>query len=76
MPPCWVCNHYGLDSKTCLAVGNDYNDLDLLLWSNFSRVVANAPLYLRRQFTMVSDYRNDGFSEAVSEWWQFVKTNP
>jgi hypothetical protein len=72
----WVCNHYGLDSKTCLAVGNDYNDLDLLLWSNFSRIVANAPLCLRRQFAMVSDYREDGFSEAVSEWWQFVKTNP
>jgi len=68
----WVCERYGLDQKRSLAIGNDYNDIDLLLWSNFSRVVANAPIPLRRQFPVVSNNESDGFSEAVSEWWQFV----
>jgi len=68
----WVCKRYRLDPKRSLAIGNDYNDIDLLLWSNFSRVVANAPIPLRRQFPVVSNNERDGFSEAVSEWWQFV----
>lgn len=64
----WVCEHYGIDQTTALAIGNDYNDLDLLHWSRFSRVVANAPPDLRRQFTMVRDHNNEGFAEAIADW--------
>jgi hypothetical protein len=66
----WICNHHKLNRKTSLAIGNDYNDLDLLLWSNFSRIVENAPLSLRRQFTVVPDNKNNGFSKAVADWRQ------
>ena len=70
----WVCEHYGIDQHTALAVGNDYNDLDLLHWGSFSRVVANAPPDLQRQFTVVSDHNNNGFAEAVADWRQIIST--
>jgi hypothetical protein len=70
----WVCKYYGIDQGTVLAVGNDYNDLDLLHWSSFSRVVANAPPDLRCQFTMVANHHNDGFTEAVTDWRKFIST--
>ena len=68
----WVCEHYGIDQHTVLTVGNDYNDLDLLHWGSFSRVVANAPPDLRRQFAMVADHNNDGFAEAVADWRKII----
>ena len=64
----WICEHYGINQHTVLAVGNDYNDLDLLHWGSFSRVVANAPPDLRRQFAMVADHNDNGFAEAVADW--------
>ena len=39
----WVCDHFGLDAATALAVGNDFNDVDMLRWASVARVVANAP---------------------------------
>ena len=64
----WICNRYGLDRDTTLVVGNDYNDLALLHWGQFSRVVANAPTDLRCQFQSVASHDHDGFSEAVAAW--------
>jgi hypothetical protein len=70
----WVCEHCGIDQHTALAIGNDYNDLDLLHWSSFSRVVANAPPDLQRQFAVVSDHNNNGFAEAVADWRHIIST--
>ena len=68
----WVCEYHGIDQHTVLTVGNDYNDLDLLHWGSFSRVVANAPPDLRRQFAVVADHNNDGFTEAVANWRKII----
>jgi hydroxymethylpyrimidine pyrophosphatase-like HAD family hydrolase len=37
----------GLDPGDCLAIGNDYNDLDLLAWAGRSYLTADAPEALR-----------------------------
>ena len=71
----WVCEHHRIDRHTVLTVGNDYNDLDLLHWGNFSRVVANAPPDLRRQFAMVADHNNGGFAEAVADWRKIISAS-
>lgn len=53
----------------CLAVGNDYNDMDLLEWADFGFVVGNAPEELRRRYPNVASNRESGFSDAVRRLW-------
>ena len=52
----------------CLAVGNDYNDLELLRSADLPRVVGNAPEELRALYPEVGHHDRDGFAEAVREW--------
>jgi hydroxymethylpyrimidine pyrophosphatase-like HAD family hydrolase len=58
----------GLPSTPVMAIGNDYNDLDLLHWAPHAYIVANAPAELRAQFATVSAYDCGGFAEAVADW--------
>lgn len=64
----WLSRYLGMERRSSFAVGNDYNDLDLLEWSHHSVVVANAPADLRSKFTVVAGHDNDGFAEAVESW--------
>jgi hydroxymethylpyrimidine pyrophosphatase-like HAD family hydrolase len=48
-----------------LAVGNDYNDLELLDWADHAFVVANAPAELCARYALVASNDEAGFSEAV-----------
>jgi len=64
----WVCSEFNLDSNEVFAIGNDYNDLDLLRWCTRSRVVANAPTELTSEFEVVASHDDDGFAQAVVEW--------
>jgi HAD superfamily hydrolase (TIGR01484 family) len=48
-----------------LAVGNDYNDLDLLDWADLGCVVANAPADLCTRYRRVASHDASGFTEAV-----------
>jgi Cof subfamily protein (haloacid dehalogenase superfamily) len=64
----WICSQLSLDHRRALAVGNDFNDRDLLEWSSSARVVANAPQALKRHYSVVKSNDEDGFSEAVGEW--------
>lgn len=58
----------GLPAAPVMAIGNDYNDLDLLHWAPHAYIVANAPAELRAQFATVSAYDCGGFAEAVADW--------
>ena len=64
----WVCSAFNVDSNEVFAIGNDYNDLDLLRWCSRSRVVANAPAELTSEFEIVASHDDDGFAQAVVEW--------
>ena len=64
----WVCSKFNLDPNEVFAIGNDYNDLDLLRWCNRSRGVANAPAELTSEFEIVASHDDDGFAQAVVEW--------
>ncbi len=63
-----LCERLGADAERSAAVGNDYNDSDMLQWCGFPFVVQNAPEPLRKRFPVVSDHNADGFSEAVQRW--------
>ena len=64
----WLAERFGLGAADVLAVGNDYNDLDLLAWGGASFVVANAPSDLLARFPAVASNDAGGVAEAVSRW--------
>jgi len=63
----WLVKRLGVDRQNVIAVGNDYNDQDLLAWSGRGFVVENAPDHLRQLFRTVSSNNQCGVSQAVKE---------
>ncbi|WP_169728966.1 HAD family hydrolase [Desulfatirhabdium butyrativorans] len=64
----WLCRKLGVSREDVLAIGNDYNDLDLLEWAGAAMLVANAPEPLRARFATVSSHDAAGVSEAIEKW--------
>jgi hydroxymethylpyrimidine pyrophosphatase-like HAD family hydrolase len=61
----WLWESSRRSALECVAVGNDYNDLDLLDWADHAFVVGNAPAELCARYTRVASNDDAGFSEAV-----------
>jgi hydroxymethylpyrimidine pyrophosphatase-like HAD family hydrolase len=61
----WLRESSRQSAFECLAVGNDYNDLDLLDWADRAFVVGNAPAELCARYATVASNDEAGFSEAV-----------
>ena len=64
----WLARQHQIQHINIFALGNDYNDLDLLQWAGESFVVANAPKELQETYHPVASNDHDGFSEAVNVW--------
>ena len=60
-----ICDLKGIDRKQTLGIGNDYNDLDLLEFTNHSFVTENAPEEIKVMFQTVPSNEKDGFVFAV-----------
>lgn len=61
----WLCEKLMIHEEHVLAIGNDYNDLDLLYWAKHSYVVSNAPDELKTQFKVTVSNAESGFSVVV-----------
>ena len=64
----WLAEKLEIAKQDIVSVGNDYNDLDLLEWTDNSYVVDNAPADLRNRFTPVASNNNGGVAEAATRW--------
>ena len=64
----WLCAKLSISSKNVLAVGNDYNDHDLLEWAGTAMLVENSPEDLGDRFQRLDGFGVEGFSEAVRLW--------
>lgn len=64
----WLCARHGIDPGAVLALGNDYNDRDLLAWAGQARVVGNAVAALRERYPVVADNDRQGVAEALAAW--------
>ena len=49
----WIAQQRAVSRKDTFAIGNDYNDWDLLRWAGSAAVVRDAPDSLRAEFTTV-----------------------
>ena len=68
----WLIEKIGLARESVLAVGNDFNDLDLLHWAGKGYVVANAPELLRGLFPIVPSNEESGVAVAIGKHVPFV----
>jgi len=64
----WLADSVCLQWNNICAVGNDYNDQDLLSLAGHSFMVANGPPSLKQYFRGVASNDNCGVSEAVKLW--------
>lgn len=64
----WLAAELQVEHSNTMAIGNDYNDLDLLQWASQSFVVENAPDDLKARFQQVASNHNCGVAEAVERW--------
>lgn len=60
----WLAHRLGMERNNVVAVGNDYNDLDLLHWAGSGFVVANAPPDLKSKFRTVASNNNSGVARV------------
>ena len=61
----WIRTRHGIARACTIAVGNDYNDLDMLEWAGRAYVVSNAPAPIRARFEVVRSNDEGGFTDAV-----------
>ncbi|MCP3929837.1 MAG: HAD-IIB family hydrolase [Bacteroidetes bacterium] len=61
----WLCEYLHVHKKDSVGIGNDYNDISLLEFTEKSYVVANAPEELLAKYIPTKSNDQDGFSLAV-----------
>jgi hypothetical protein len=64
----WVARQAGVDCSAVMAVGNDFNDLDLLSWAPHRFVVLGSPEELKQRFPVADSGGDWDFAEAVTRW--------
>ena len=66
----WLSSFLKIRSCDICAVGNDYNDEDLLCWAGTGYVVENAPASLKNSFPTVPSNNNGGITGAIIDWME------
>jgi hypothetical protein len=66
----FVCDTLQIDHQHTLGIGNDYNDLDLLEFTNYSYLVANGPSEIKERFLAATSNEESAFARAVENHFQ------
>jgi hypothetical protein len=64
----WLARERKIERDEVLAVGNDYNDLDLLEWAPKACLVGGSPPELGERFAVISGNGDADFAAAVDAW--------
>ena len=64
----WLAEKLSIKKKNILAVGNDYNDQDLLEWSGTSYIAENGPEDLKKKFKNVPSNDSNAVKTAILNW--------
>jgi len=62
-----ICRITGIARENTLGIGNDFNDLEMLDFTQHSYVVGNAPEELKIRYLISLAHFDDGFSHAVNK---------
>ncbi len=64
----WLTAQLGLCPEDVCAVGNDYNDVDLLHWAGRGYLVSNSPPELKKKYETVVSNDEGGVAQAAERW--------
>jgi Cof subfamily protein (haloacid dehalogenase superfamily) len=64
----WLASELDVACADTAAIGNDYNDQDLLEWAALGFVVENTPAELKTHFLQVASNNDGGVADAVASW--------
>lgn len=63
----FICDTLKIEYEYTLGIGNDFNDLDLLEFTNHSYLVENGPDELKQRFLCTSSNEENAFANAVEK---------
>lgn len=63
----FICEKENIDAASTLGIGNDYNDIELLEFTNYSYMVENGPKELKQQFTTTLSNEEDAFAVSIKK---------
>jgi HAD superfamily hydrolase (TIGR01484 family) len=69
----FIMNQAGIPEKTTGAVGNDWNDIDMLEWAEHPFVVGNSPDSMLKKYTVVSPCGAGGVAEAARLFMEAIE---
>jgi hypothetical protein len=61
----WLCEYLGIEKESVLAIGNDFNDIDVLDYVGHARLVENSHPELKERYPLVSSNNENGVSKAI-----------
>ena len=68
----WLAREYlpskGIEITSVYAIGNDYNDLDMLEFADFGFLAPSAPPSLKQRFPVTTEDTDGALAEAVDTW--------
>jgi len=68
----WLCKYLCIEAEKSIAVGNDYNDQQLLDWAAVSFITESAPAELKARYRVTLSPAQAGFSKAVLKAVRFA----
>ncbi len=63
----YLCKVLNISEQDTVGIGNDYNDIDLLEWTNQSFAVANSPQIIKNMFSSCVDNENNPLTDVVAK---------
>jgi Cof subfamily protein (haloacid dehalogenase superfamily) len=63
----FVCDALKIEHEYTLGIGNDFNDLDLLEFTNYSYMVENGPAEMKGRFLVAKSNEESAFAKVISK---------
>jgi hypothetical protein len=64
----FVCDSLQIEHEYTMGIGNDFNDLDLLEFTNYSYIVDNGPPEMKEMFLVTRSNEENAFALAVNRY--------
>lgn len=64
----FVCDALKIEHEYTLGIGNDFNDLDLLEFTNYSYIVENGPAEMKSRFLSAKSNEESAFARAIEKY--------
>lgn len=68
----WLCKKLKVNPAKTISIGNDYNDIDMLEYTDEKYVVSNAPDDLKERFPVCKSNQENGFTDALDLYFDFL----